>query len=180
MPASSSAIVRLIGAYQVVAGALGGVLVLTSVTTWPRSIAYGSQTGQLGIVLANALIALAFLSFFGLALVGGANAWRLRPGRSARLVPILLIAQAPVLAAPGFQFFIALVPPQIGLMILPGGTVRLGLLFELNAQFNLAFEPEVVSQAIMFNVVPLALLTIAILGARDSVLFPQPGAPAEK
>jgi hypothetical protein len=62
MPASSSVIVRLVGAYQVVVGILGGVLVLKSAASWPQSLAYGGQTGQLGIVLANLLIGLAFLA----------------------------------------------------------------------------------------------------------------------
>jgi hypothetical protein len=58
-------------------------------------------------------------------------------------------------------------------MVLPTGNIRAGLLFELSARVNLAFDDEVTQQLIMFNVLPLALLWVAVYGARSSVLFPQ-------
>lgn len=169
--ATVSPVLTVIGLFEVISGALGLLILLGGLGEWQKVASYAWKTSQTWTVILNSVLALGFVALFSLCVAGGVALLRRRPGRLARLVPLILALQCPVLLVPYLQFFAVLIPPQIGFRISEGGNISFGVHFALTTAFKLGFEGTPVPGAVMLNVVPAALLGWALRRARDSILF---------
>jgi hypothetical protein len=169
--ASVGPVLTAIGLFEVVSGALGLLILLSGLSVQLKLASYAWSTGQSWAAVVNSVLVVGFATLFSFCVAGGVAVLRRQPGRLARLVPLLLVLQSPVLIVPELQFFAALVPPQIGFQIFGDGNIRFGVHFALTTAFKLGFEDTPVPGAVMLNMLPAALLGWAMRRARDSVLF---------